>query len=94
MPVINATVAIADPGRLIRRLCKHFSHGIEASWTDTAGHLMFSIGECRLAARQGILSLTCESPGDAELAQLADVVASHLERFAGGEVTEVQWQAA
>ena len=91
MPFMNAQVSTANPSRLINRLCKHFSHKIEAEWTETNGLLTFSIGECRLNTLNGALALECQSPTAEELEELGQVVASHLIRFAGDEVTEVQW---
>lgn len=92
MPEMTARVTTGDASRLINRLCKHFSHKIDASWTDEEGHLVFSIGECRLEAQPGTLELTCQSPTEQELEELGQVVASHLERFAGGEMNTVRWQ--
>ena len=92
MPDMTARVPTNDASRLINRLCKHFSHKIDASWSAGEGRLVFSIGECQLAALPGELSLTCESPTGQELEELGQVVASHLERFAGGEVDTVRWQ--
>ena len=92
MPSMTASVASAEPARLINRLCKHFSHIIDAQWNDTTGHLTFSIGQCELAAHSGILTLTCQSESHDKLEEVGEVVASHLIRFAGGEVDQVRWQ--
>lgn len=93
MPSMNARVATRDPGRLINRLCKHFRHKIEVEWTETEGLLTFTIGECRLRGSDGELLLACDAPDGEQLEQLGDVVASHLIRFAGEEVSEVHWLA-
>lgn len=92
MPTMTASVITADPGRLINRLCKHFSHKIDAQWNDTTGHLTFSIGQCELAVHSDSLTLTCQSESRDELEELGEVVASHLIRFAGSEVDQVRWQ--
>jgi len=92
MPSMTANVATAEPDRLINRLCKHFSHKIDAQWNDTTGHLTFSIGQCELAAHTGTLKLSCQSENHDKLEELGAVVASHLIRFAGGEVDQVRWQ--
>lgn len=94
MPSINAYVSTVNPSRLINRLCKHFSHKIEAEWSETNGLLTFSIGECRLSTKNGALALECQSPTTDELDELGQVVASHLIRFAGDEMVEVQWNPA
>lgn len=94
MPEMNAKVTTGESGRLINRLCKHFSHKIKAEWTDSEGLLTFSIGQCHLSDRGDHLLLACSSPNESELQELGEVVASHLIRFAGTEVSSVQWQAA
>ncbi|MBS8240354.1 DUF2218 domain-containing protein [Marinobacter lipolyticus] len=93
MQTMIATVATPEPGLLINRLCKHFSHKIEANWSSDTGHLRFSIGECRLYAEGTALTLACQSPTHEELEELGEVVASHLVRFARGHVDQVAWQA-
>ncbi|MBK1886341.1 MULTISPECIES: DUF2218 domain-containing protein [unclassified Marinobacter] len=92
MPFMSASVSTTNPSRLINRLCKHFSHKIEAEWSETSGFLTFSIGECQLSSENGALTLVCESPTAEELEDLGKVVSSHLIGFAGEEVAEVNWQ--
>lgn len=92
MPTLTANVPTADAGRLINRLCKHFSHKVEAHWSGETGRVIFAIGECHLNATPQALELSCRSPSQAELEELGQVVASHLVRFAGGEVEAVAWQ--
>ena len=94
MQAMTARVTSTNPGRLINRLGRHFSHKIEAQWTDTEGYLTFSIGECRLAVDEHELILACHSDTPEQLQELGEVVASHLIRFAGDEVAGVHWQTA
>ena len=94
MHAMTADVTTEQPSRLINRLCKHFRHKIEATWDEHEGRLVFSIGECRLVARDQQLTLQCQAPTPGELEELGQVVASHLVRFAGDEVTDVYWQAS
>lgn len=94
MPTMTATVPTADAARLIHRLCKHFSHKIDAEWDAHRGRLRFALGECRLDAAPDALVMTCAAETRKALAELGEVVASHLVRFAGGEVEAVQWQAS
>jgi len=93
MPEMIAKIDTAEASLLINRLCKHFSHKIDAHWANGTGRLTFSIGECRLEASEGLLTLVCQSPTREELDELGDVVASHLIRFARGQVDQVPWQA-
>lgn len=91
MPAQNAVVKTNDAARYLGRLCKHFSHKIEASWNESMGRLEFDIGQCRLMAGAAALDLYCEAPDHEQLEQLGEVVASHLIRFARGDIEAVHW---
>jgi hypothetical protein len=92
----HSTAEIATPlaGRYMTQLCKHFQHKLPVTLDDSAGHIAFNIGDCRLSADAGRLTLTLDSPGDAQLAQLQDVVARHLLRFAFRETMQIVWRPA
>jgi hypothetical protein len=53
---------------------------------------MFDMGECRLIADDGVLNLSLSSSDDAQMAQLQDVVARHLVRFAFREELKIDWR--
>ena len=87
-----AEVATPQAARYLAQLCKHFQHKLPVTWDEKAGHIAFSMGECRLSAKDNLLTLSLASPGDAELERLQDVVARHLLRFAFREALDVQWR--
>lgn len=91
MPAKSAVVNTDDATRYLKRLCKHFSHKIDASWDDSQGRLEFDIGQCRLRAGTAGLELYCEAPDQQQLDQLGEVVTSHLIRFAHGDIEAVHW---
>ncbi|PSF05227.1 DUF2218 domain-containing protein [Marinobacter fuscus] len=93
MPVMHAEVSTVDASRLINRLCKHFRHKIDARWDETEGFLTFAMGSCKLTARDSTLEMSCQAGSEAERDQVGDIVATHLVRFAGGEVEQVTWQS-
>jgi len=66
----------------LQQLCKHFAHRLPVEFTPERGQITFSVGTCRLAADAVVLTLHAEAADDAQLAQLQDVVARHLLRFA------------
>lgn len=77
--------------RLLGRLCKHFSHKIEARWSEREGLLRFSIGECALQADDEALHLACTAPSAAELEELQEVIRRHLQGFAQVDELVLQW---
>ena len=87
-----AEVATPQARKYLAQLCKHFQHKLPVTWDEKAGHIAFSMGECRLSAKDNLLTLSLASPGDAELERLQDVVARHLLRFAFREALDVQWR--
>ena len=90
---VRSTAVIATPqaGRYLTQLCKHFQHKCAVTQDDASGHIAFSAGDCRLRAGAGILTLSLQAAGDAQLAQLQDVVACHLLRFAFREAMLIVW---
>jgi uncharacterized protein len=89
-----ADVATSHASRYLQQLCKHFAHKRPVTFDPQAGQISFSSGECRLAADEGALKLSLTSPDADQLAQLQDVVARHLVRFAFREEMQIGWRAA
>lgn len=94
MPHATAAIATADGSRLIKRLCTHWAHKLEVSFDEAAARVAFDADTITtLAARPGTLEARITAPDDARLAQIQDVVASHLQRMARGETLEITWQS-
>lgn len=89
-----AEVPTAHASRYLQQLCKHFAHKRPVSFDETAGHINFTIGDCRLSAAGETLVLRCEAPDREQLAQLEDVVVRHLVRFAFREELRLDWRPA
>lgn len=87
-----AEVATPQPGRYLTQLCKHFQHKRAVTFDERTGRIVFDAGECRLEAGDGVLKIMAAAPDDARLAQVQDVVARHLLRFAFREEMKVDWQ--
>jgi hypothetical protein len=77
----------------LQQLCKHFAHRLPVEFTPERGQITFSSGTCRLAANSDVLTLEAESADAAQLAQLQDVVARHLLRFAFRDPPTITWIA-
>lgn len=102
MPNTRASVALANPSVQLKKLCRHFSHKIEASFDDYRGELAFPYGQATLVADDEALHMHGEG-GDADaLDRLEAVLANHLTRFAArelrtneslnGETLSIDWQ--
>jgi len=89
-----AKVETEKASRYLQQLCKHFQHKLAVTFDERAGEISFSSGTCRLAANDTLLTLAVTAPDAAHLAQLQDVVARHLLRFAFREEMKIDWHAA
>ncbi len=90
----TAEIATTQAVRYLTQLCKHFQHKVPVILDDTVGQIVFTIGDCRLRAEGGTLTLSVEAPGNAQLLQLQDVVGRHLLRFASREDMQINWSSA
>ena len=87
-----AEIATPQAGRYLTQLCKHFQHKRPVTLEDGSGHIAFGAGDCRLRAAAGVLTLSLDAADEAQLAQLQDVVARHLLRFAFRETLQIEWR--
>ena len=89
-----AKISTPQAGRYLTQLCKHFQHKCPVTLETNSGHITFSMGECRLRAEAGVLTLSLNADDNARLTQLQDVVARHLLRFAFRETLRIDWHPA
>ena len=87
-----ARVPTDKAARYMAQLCKHFAHRIPASFDADSGRIEFSIGVCELAVARDALVLHVSAADADTLAQMEDVVARHLVRFAFRDELAVTWQ--
>jgi hypothetical protein len=87
----EARVAIAKPARYLTQLCKHFGHRLPTTQAAERSRIEFPAGLCLLEAQGDVLLLRIEANEEPALAQLEEVVARHLERFAFRDKPEVGW---
>ena len=90
----TARVTTERASGYLQQLCKHFGHKIPATFDAAAGHLTFPMGECDLAAADGVLTLRLTTADAEAMTRLQSVVGSHLERFAFREDLQILWQPA
>ena len=87
-----AEIATPHARRYLQQLCKHFQHRLQVTFDAAAGSIEFVSGVCTLAAENGVLRLSVMVRDASQLAQLQDVVARHLVRFAFREELSVEWR--
>lgn len=92
--MLSSTVQIqtSDPSRLIRRLCKHWSHKFEVDFDVHHGHIALGDTQCSLTAGENSLTANLQTQDEAQLARMETVVADHLQRMSAGETFSFDWQ--
>jgi len=91
MAKTTAIVPTTHASRYLQQLCKHWAHKFAVEFTPEDGRI--DLGENRvvlLDANQENLTTTVEAPEEA-IAQMEDVVASHIVRFAFREELVFNW---
>ena len=94
---MNHSVARVETERAsiyLQQLCKHFAHKRPVEFTPEQGRIALASGTCRLEAADGVLTIRAEAEDAGQLAQLQDVIARHLERFAFRSPVTLDWRAA
>lgn len=77
--------------RYLKALCNHFSHKVQASYSDDRGHVDFGFGTCEMQAEADRLTLQIQADNNEGFARVKYVVADHLERFSSDEALQVMW---
>lgn len=90
----HATVPTPHASRYLQTLCKHFGHKVAVEFDATAGRITLPFGACALRADEAALEMSVEAGDDAALRKAAQVIASHLERFAFRENPTITWRDA
>lgn len=87
----SAAVQTEHASRYLQQLSKHFAHKLPVTFDPHAGSIEFSIGTCRLAATDSVLTMDLVAPEAGDMPQLKDVVVRHLVRFAFREELPIVW---
>lgn len=89
----STSVRTQNGGRYLKRLCKHWSHKFDVSYTDEEGRVPFGDGRlCVLKASAGSLDIEVEAPDSEAIPRLEQVVADHLVRMADrDQLSELSW---
>ncbi len=88
----KTTIATKAGASYIGKLCRHFVHKIEASYTGNAGKAVFPFGVCLMHADDDTLTFEVDAV-DAEGAdKIKGTLDRHLIKFAYKEQLEINWQ--
>jgi len=82
MSIIRARVATPNGGKYVRQLCRHWSHKLETHVEGDTGTVTFPTAVAAMAADGEGISISIEGDDRAQVEQLTDVVARHIDRFA------------
>jgi uncharacterized protein len=94
MTIITGEATTTDAARVIRRLCKHWSHKYPVQIEDAAGVIQLNDVRVSLRADADRMYIALENPQGEVPLRLTGVVAEHLQRMAGAEnVLDVHWAA-
>lgn len=89
---IEGEAATGDAPRIIRRLCKHWSHKYTTSFDDSAGTIQLNDVLVSMKAAPGRVLVSLENPDGEVPLRLTGVVAEHMQRMAGaGSPLDVRW---
>lgn len=91
MAKTTAIVPTTHASRYLQQLCKHWAHKFEVDFTPEIGRI--NLGENRivsLKASEHDLTTTIDTP-ESSIAQMEEVVASHIVRFAFREELVFNW---
>lgn len=86
-----ATIATAEPARIILRLCKHWGHKFAVSLDERQGRVDLPLGACLMRAGDGELLFRLQGAPGADMDKFEQVVADHAQRMARGESYTWHW---
>lgn len=78
--------------RHLAALCHHFGRKVEAECNEASGWVQFPFGRCDLLATPTCLEMHIAAESKEHIDTLAQVMTSHLERFAFRENPQLVWE--
>lgn len=79
---LQSTFKTGKASTYLGTLCKHFDHRVPVQMDGTHGRIELPFGKCELTANEDALDMKVSAKTKADLDKVAQVIASHLERFA------------
>lgn len=87
-----STVVDIDGKRMIKRLCRHFSHKVNARWNEGRGYIEFAMGFCDMRGNANQLNFRCGANSEAELREIVDCIEAHFTRFMKQFECSLEWK--
>lgn len=94
MLIATSKVQTSKASINLKKLCRHFSHKVQATFDDHQGEVHFPFGDAFMTAEDDTLQIRVQAAGEEELARVKEVVGGHLLRFAADENLQVDWVAS
>jgi hypothetical protein len=92
MTQLNGEALTEDAARVMRRLCRHWSHKFPVRFDDASGEIQINDVKVAMRVAPDRLHVTLENPAGEIPERLPGVVAEHLVRMAGTEpALQVNW---
>lgn len=88
---LSATFETEKASQYLQTLCKHFGRKVGVRFDAQSAEIAFPFGACTLRADEAGLHMTAQGV-DADKA--AEVLTSHLDRFAFRENPNIRWHSA
>ncbi len=89
---LTGNVLSQDPSRILKRLCKHWSHKISVTYDDQAGEGIFpDYGSVNLRVNQDKLDIVVDAPNTAGIEFLQNNIEKHLIPMAQPEEVSIEW---
>lgn len=88
---LSANISTTSAARIMKRLCKHWSHKLQVSYDDEQGRVLFDPAVLNMQVSPQSLQATLSHADDDTLIRLQQVVADHLQRMAQPEVLVIEW---
>jgi hypothetical protein len=94
MTILQGEAPTSDAARVMRRLCRHWSHKFAVRFDDTSGEIQMNEVKLAMRVEPARLQVSLENPEGEIPERLPGVVADHLIRMAGTEPPlVVHWHA-
>jgi hypothetical protein len=91
MNIIKGSTPTANASRIMRRLCKHWSHKYPVQFDEQQGVIELTNVRCSMQALADRLDVQLES-ADVVPLRLTGVVSEHMQRMAGEEQLVTSWE--
>lgn len=89
--IIKGQAVTTDGARVMRRLCRHWSHKFNVRFDDSSGEIQLNDVKVSMRVQPDRLLVELENPSGEVPQRLTGVVADHLQRMAG-EPLDVSWE--